>query len=49
MCIGLVQFKNSKQEEYFYVIPYYDVDSIPGKIVFAWNIQSPVTKYSGTV
>lgn len=48
-CIGIVQFKNAKQEEYYYIIPYYDVDSIPGKIIFAWDIQSPVTKYSGTV
>lgn len=48
-CIGIVQFKNAKQEEYYYIIPYYDIDSIPGKIIFAWDIQSPATKYSGTV
>lgn len=48
-CIGLVQFKNAKLEEYFYIVPYYDVDSIPGKIIFAWDIQSPITKYSGTI
>lgn len=49
MCVGIVQFQNAKHEEYFYIIPYYDVDSMPGKVVFAWNIQSPVTKYSGSV
>ena len=48
-CIGIVQFQNAKHEEYFYIIPYYDVDSIPGKIIFAWDIQSPVTKYGGSV
>lgn len=48
-CIGLVQFRNAKNEEYYYVIPYYDTDSIEGKMVFAWDIQSPVTKYGGTV
>ena len=48
-CIGMVQFRNAKNEEYYYVIPYYDIDSIRGKIIFAWDIQSPVTKYGGTV
>lgn len=48
-CIGMVQFRNAKKEEYYYVIPYYDVDSIRGKIIFAWDIQSPVTKYGGVV
>ena len=48
-CIGLVQFRNAKNEEYYYVIPYYDTDSIEGKMIFAWDIQSPVTKYGGTV
>lgn len=48
-CIGMVQFRNAKKEEYYYVIPYYDIDSIRGKIIFAWDIQSPVTKYGGTV
>ena len=48
-CICIVQFKNAKQEEYYYIVPYFDTDSIRGKIIFAWDIQSPVTKYSGTV
>ncbi len=48
-CIGAVQFKNAKNEEYLYIIPAYDIISNPGKILFAWNIQSPVTKYGGTV
>lgn len=48
-CIGLVQFRNAKNEEYYYVIPYYDVLSKTGKMIFAWDIQSPVTKYGGSI
>lgn len=48
-CIGFVQFKNAKNEEFFYVIPYYDITSKDGKIIFAWDIQAPVTKYGGVV
>ena len=48
-CIGVIQFKNAKNEEYMYVIPAYDINSYPNKILMAWNIQSPITKYSGTV
>ena len=48
-CIGAVQFKNAKNEEYMYIIPVYDTVSVPGKLIFAWNIQSPVTKYGGAV
>ena len=39
----------AKNEEYIYVIPAYDIISSPGKIIFGWNIQSPVTKYGGVV
>lgn len=48
-CIGVISFKNAKNEEYMYVIPAYDIKSYPGKILMAWNIQSPVTKYSGII
>lgn len=48
-CICGIQFKNAYQEEYIYIVPVYDILSMPGKIIFAWNIQSPVTKYGGTV
>lgn len=48
-CVGAIQFKNAKNEEYIYVIPAYDIISSPGKIIFGWNIQSPVTKYGGVV
>ena len=48
-CIGVVQFKNARSEEYMYVIPAYDVKTIPNKMIFGWNIQSPVTKYGGNV
>lgn len=48
-CMGIVQFRNARNEEYYYVIPYYDILSKMGKIIFAWNIQSPVTKYGGSI
>lgn len=48
-CVGVVSFRNAKNEEYMYVIPAYDIQSVPGKIIFAWDIQSPITKYAGTV
>ena len=48
-CLGAIQFRNAKNEEYIYVIPAYDITSNPNKIIFAWNIQSPVTKYGGSV
>ncbi len=48
-CIGAIQFENAKHEEYIYIIPAYDLASSSGKIIFGWNIQSPVTKYGGTV
>lgn len=47
--VGLVVYKNAKKEEYAYVIPYYDIDTEPDKIIFGWNIQGAVTKYTGTV
>ena len=48
-CVCGIQFRNAYQEEYIYIVPVYDVLSMPGKIIFAWNVQSPVTKYGGTV
>ena len=48
-CAGLVLFKNAKNEEYAYLIPAYDVVTEPGKIIFGWNIQGAVTKYSGNI
>lgn len=48
-CIGVVQFKNAHSEEYMYVIPAYDINSVPNKMIFGWNIQSPVTKYGGNI
>ena len=48
-CLCGIQFKNANNEEYFYIVPAYDILSIPGKIIFAWNIQSPVTRYGGAV
>ena len=48
-CVCAVQFRNAHLEEYMYIIPAYDVTSMPGKIIFAWNILSPVTKFGGSV
>lgn len=47
-CICLIQFRNAKTQDYFYLVPYYDL-SKTNKIIFPWNVQSPATKYSGTV
>lgn len=47
--IGLIVFKNAKNEEYYQIIPYYDIYSIEGKIIFPWVIQAPAALYGGTV
>lgn len=47
--IGVILFKNAKNEEYYQIIPYYDIYSIEGKIIFPWVIQAPAALYGGTV
>ncbi len=47
--IGIILFTNANKDEYTYVIPYYDIETKPGKIIFPWVIQAPVALYSGTV
>lgn len=47
--IGLIMFKNANGEEYYQIIPYYDIDSITGKIIFPWVIEAPAALYGGTV
>ena len=47
--IGMITFKNAKNEEYYYLIPNYDIYSVEGKIIFPWVIQAPVALYGGTV
>lgn len=47
--VGIIIFKNAKDEQYIYLIPAYDITTQDGKIIFGWNIQGAVTKYSGTV
>ena len=47
--IGMITFKNAKNEEYYYLIPTYDIYSIEDKIIFPWVIQAPVALYGGTV
>ena len=38
-----------KSSEGFYVVPKLDVDTIPGKIIFGWEIQNDVTFLAGDV
>lgn len=47
--VGMIQFRDAKNHEYYYVIPYYDVVSQDQKIIFPWCIQGQATKYGGTV
>lgn len=47
--IGVIVFKNAKNEEYYQVIPYYDIYSIKDKIIFPWVIQAPAALYGGVV
>ena len=47
--IGMVVFKNSKNEEFFQLIPYYDIMTEQGKIYFPWSIQAPAALYSGQI
>ena len=47
--IGLIIFKNAKDEEYCQLIPYYDIWSKEGKIIFPWVIQAPAALYTGQV
>lgn len=47
--IGMIIFKNAKNEEYVQIIPYYDIYSHHNKILFPWAIQAPATLYEGTV
>lgn len=48
-CLGLIQFKNARREEYYQLISDYDTLSEPGKIIFAWDIQGAATKYGGSI
>lgn len=47
--IGMVIFKNANNEEYYQLIPYYDIYSIDGKIIFPWVIQAPAAMFGGQV
>lgn len=47
--VGMIIFKNAKNEEYYQLIPYYDIYSINGKIIFPWVIQAPAALYGGIV
>lgn len=49
--VCVIQYKNGNNEEYYYPVPYYDVDTdaINQKIIIPWVIQNSVTAYAGTV
>ena len=39
--VGMVVFNNAHNESYYQLIPYYDIYSVDGKIIFPWAIQAP--------
>ena len=45
--IGMITIRNAKNEEFYQLIPYYDIYSKKGKIIFPWVIQAPAAMYSG--
>ena len=47
--VGMVVFNNAHNESYYQLIPYYDIYSVDGKIIFPWAIQAPAALYSGVV
>lgn len=47
--LGLISFTNAKKEEFWYIIPFYDITSVRGKMIFPWVIQAPAALYGGTV
>ena len=47
--IGMIIFKNAKNEEFYQLIPYYDIDTHHNKIIFYWAIQAPAALYGGQV
>ena len=47
--IGMIIFKNAHREEYYQLIPYYDIYTEHGKIFFPWSIQAPASLYKGSV
>jgi len=36
--IGIVSIRNANKEEYYFIIPYYDIYSMSNKIIFPWII-----------
>lgn len=47
--VGLIQFRDAHNKEYYYIIPYYDIVSQDQKIIFPWTISNQVTKYGGQI
>lgn len=47
--IGLILFKNAKNQEYYQLISNYDTYTKEDKIIFPWVIQAPAVLYSGTI
>lgn len=45
----IIQYKNSHLQCYNYLVPYLDIAYEDGYIYFPWVIESPATRYSGSV
>lgn len=46
---AIVQFENAKKEPHLYAIPFLDITTKPGKIIFPWCIDGAATASAGTV
>lgn len=47
--IGLISCKTAKGEDFWYIIPYYDIYTEPDYIIFPWVIQYPIAADKGKV
>ncbi len=46
---AIVQFENAKKEPHLYAIPFLDITTKPGKIIFPWCIDGAATALAGNV
>lgn len=46
---GIVQYINAKKESHIYAIPFYDIVTFEGKILFPWCIDGAATKKAGDI
>lgn len=45
----VIQYVNANKEEGLYPVTTYDLDTVPGKIIFEWSLQNAVTRYVGKI